>query len=47
MCCSFVPWGYRGVARIFPWGGGGGLSDFIREMFTTGRQTWTVSVILK
>ena len=45
MCCSFVPWGYRGVARIFPWGGG--LSDFIREMFTTGRQTWTVSVILK
>ena len=46
MCCSFVPWGYRGVARIFPWGGGG-LSDFIREMFITGRQTWTVSVILK
>ena len=23
---------------------GGGVSDFIGEMFTTGRQTWTVSV---
>ena len=33
---------YRGVGRIFTWGGGGGgKSDFFREMFTSGRQTGT------
>ena len=56
MYCLFWAWEIRGVLFIctlglqrrsqdFPLGGG--LSDFSREMFTTGRQTWSVSVILK
>ena len=37
-CCSRSAC-IQGIARIFSLGGGGGLSDFFREMFASSRQT--------